>query len=301
MMIGGIDLGGTKIEACLFDSNYNELIRQRIDTPCESYESLLSGIIQQCQWLQQESGQATLPLGIGIPGLIDRFTGLSTTSNLKATGKPLKADLMARLGYAIAVENDCKCFALSEAHGGAGADYPIVFGLIIGTGVGGGICSNGQLMLHHNGLSGEVGHFALPAHIFSKYNLPLLECGCKRIGCYETLLSGPGLVKLCQHVTGKKLSTREIVLGKNNNDPTLMQVYNIWIALFCELLHTIQSVIDPDCIVLGGGMSKLPNLVNDIQKEFVFHHLPGLKMPHIVTAEFGDSSGVRGAAILSMQ
>jgi predicted NBD/HSP70 family sugar kinase len=300
-MLGAIDLGGTKIEACVFDSQLQAVQRQRIATPQGSYSELLDGIVLQCQQLQTWAHDENLPIGIGIPGLIDRRTGLSTTANLRATGQALQADLSARLGRHIAVENDCKCFTLSEAQGGAGNGYGVVFGLILGTGVGGGVCNQGQPMLHHNGLSGEVGHIALPAPCVEQWMLPVLRCGCGRLGCFETYVSGPGMARLCEHLTGQAHSAPDIVQGHASGDPLMQKVFQVWLSLLCELLHTVQLVIDPDCVVLGGGLSRIPRLTEYVAHAFPSHQLPGLRAPHFAKALFGDSSGVRGAAILAQR
>jgi predicted NBD/HSP70 family sugar kinase len=300
-MFGAIDLGGTKIEACVFNAQLQALQRQRIATPHGTYAELLDAIVQQCLWLQTQAGDAQLPIGIGIPGLIDRRTGLSTTANLAATAQPLQADLRARLGRPIAVENDCKCFALSEAQGGAGQGYGVVLGLVLGTGVGGGVCAQGEPMLHHNGLSGEVGHIALPAPCVAQWGLPLIRCGCGRTGCYETYLSGPGMARLCKHLTGQTLSAPEIVQGHAHGNPALQNVFAVWVSLLCELLHTVQLVLDPDCVVFGGGLSRIPALSEHVAQAFPSHQLPGLRAPHFASAQFGDSSGVRGAAILAQR
>jgi len=300
-MFGAIDLGGTKIEACLFDQALQAVSKKRIATPHTSYEDLLDAIAEQCDWLMQRANDRRLPIGMGIPGLIDRRTGLSTTANLQAMNHPFQADLSARLGRPMTVENDCKCFALSEARGGAGDGYPVVFGLILGTGVGGGVCRQGQLLGHHNGLSGEVGHIPLPAHLVAQLNLPILGCGCGRTGCYETLLSGPGMSRLCEHMTGVSRSAMGIVEGKLLGDTDLKDVFDCWLTLLCELLHTIELVIDPDCIVLGGGLSRIDQLAAQLSAQFPQHQLPGLQAPQIRCARFGDSSGVRGAAMLAQQ
>ncbi len=298
-MYGAIDLGGTKIEACLFDKHLVPVVKKRVATPRESYDALLDSIAQQCHWLMQAANVTTLNVGIGIPGLVDRHTGLSWTANLAATGRPLQGDLERRLGFPIAVENDCKCFALSEACGGAGDGFPVVFGLIIGTGVGGGICRNGELLLHHGGIAGEVGHFGLPAELVERFKLPLLQCGCGRVGCYETLVSGPGMSKLCQHLTGGSLAPQSIVAGAGGGDVSLTAVFDCWLTLLGELIHTIQLVIDPDCIVLGGGLSLIEDLPERLSLRMARHQLPGTSAPVIRRAQFGDSSGVRGAAILA--
>lgn len=300
-MFGAIDLGGTKIEACVFDAQLKPLESQRVATPQASYGDLIDAVVRQCEWLQTVSGLADLPIGMGMPGLIDPQTGLSITSNLPAMGQAMKTDLSTRLGRTIAVENDCKCFALSEAQGGAGEGHEMVFGLILGTGVGGGVCRQGELMLHHNALSGEAGHIALPASWVQAWRQPLLKCGCGRMGCYETYLSGPGMSRLCENLTGMALSPMDISQGKGRNDGLLSRVYEAWLDLLCELLRTLQLVIDPDCVVFGGGLSRMPGLAKHVAAAFPHHQLPGLRAPQFSGAKYGDSSGVRGAAILAQR
>lgn len=298
---GGIDLGGTKIEACLFNADMNPIERIRIATPRNSYVDLLDAVVQQCSWLQTRSGNSLLPIGIGIPGLIDRRTGLSLTSNLVAMNQPLSADIESRLGRHIPIQNDCKCFALSEAMGGAGAGYDVVFGLVLGTGVGGGFAQHGRLVLHHNALSGEVGHIPIPAHWVQQWSAPVLQCGCGRMGCYETLLSGTGLRRLCMHMTGQDVSTQDIVARHATGDADFMPVYAAWLDLLCELVQTIQLVGDPDCIVLGGGVSQSPHLIHHLTHTYPAHKSKGIRAPSFLIANYGDSSGVRGAAILAQQ
>ena len=303
-MFGGIDLGGTKIEACLVNADLEPVVSRRIATPATSYPELVNALIEQYDWLR---GRATadfghrgvLPLGIGIPGVIDRQTGLSMTANLPADKMPLRDDLTRRLGFAVAIENDCKCFALSEATGGAGAGYSTVFGLILGTGCGGGVCHHGRLVTGRNGLPGEVGHIGFPAHHPALRALPALACGCGRIGCFETLVSGPGMRALALHLTGTERSSEEIAMGAAGGDHALGLVFNVWLDILCELVHMIQLTIDPDCIVLGGGLSRIEGVVGRLADRFDRHRLQGTVAPAFLAARFGDSSGVRGAAMLA--
>jgi predicted NBD/HSP70 family sugar kinase/fructoselysine-6-P-deglycase FrlB-like protein len=297
---GAIDVGGSKIEAALFDDDLRPLGKRRIDTPKETYEALVEAIVEQAESLGKETG-GLAAIGIGLPGLIDSATGLSLTSNLPATGRHLSADLSARLGRLVPVENDCKCFALSEANGGAGAGHRTVFGLILGTGVGGGVCVDGRLVKGLNGLPGEVGHFGLPAERVAKYGLPLVTCGCGRMGCYETYVSGPGLSRIAVHVTGRPMMAEEIANAAAEGDAAMQGVRDIWLDLLAELIHTIQLTVDADCVVLGGGLSRIAGLAEDLASAFETHKLPGVRSPVFKVAEHGDASGTRGAAILARQ
>lgn len=297
---GAIDVGGSKIEAALFGEDLRPIEKRRIDTRKDSYEALVDAIVEQADWLGAQTGELAA-IGIGLPGLIDPATGLSVTSNLPATGRSLGADLSARLDRWIPVENDCKCFALSEANGGAGAGHRTVFGLILGTGVGGGVCVDGRLVKGLNGLPGEVGHFGLPAERVAKYGLPLVACGCGRTGCYETYVSGPGLSRIAAHVTGRPLAAEEIATAAAEGDAAMLGVRAIWLDLLAELIHTIQLTVDADCVVLGGGLSRMVGLAEGLAKIFEAHKLPGVRSPVFRIAEHGDASGTRGAAILARQ
>lgn len=239
-----------------------------------------------------------MPVGIGIPGLVDVVTGASITANLPATGHKLSADLSNRLGRPTPVENDCKCFALSEANGGAGAGARTVFGLVLGTGVGGGVCVDGKLVVGLNGLPGEVGHLGLPAATVARHRLPLIACGCGRTGCYETLISGPGMRRIAEHVSGRAEEPPVIVALAAAGDDAMGEVLDIWFSILAELIYTVQLTIDADCVVLGGGLSRIEGVAERLAEVFPRCRMPGVRSPKFAVATFGDASGVRGAAML---
>lgn len=295
----GVDLGGTKIEAALFNADMTVRDSRRRPTPRSSYPDLLAALEEEVSYLRQVAGTGDFPVGIGLPGLVDPDSGVSVCANLSANGHAIVHDLTARIGGRVAIGNDCKCFTLSEARGGAGAGRDRVFGLVLGTGLGGGLCQNGRLVLGLNGLPGEIGHYALPAHIVARHGLPLVDCGCGRTGCMETLVSGAGMARLALALTGRTLSAAEI--AKAPDEPDNARVLEIWTALAGELLHTIQLYIDPDCIVLGGGLSKIAGLERRIADALRSSALPSARPPDILKPAFGDSSGVRGAALLALQ
>lgn len=299
MISAGIDLGGSKIETALFDRDMSRLDTRRVKTPGDSYEALLRALAGEIGWVRDVAGKPDLPVGIGMPGLLDPRTGVSVTANLPASGHRLAPDLMARAGGRIVTVNDCKAFALSEANGGAGREYRRVFGLIMGTGIGGGFCRDGQLDPGANGLVGEVGHFALPAPIVQAHDLPVLRCGCGRSGCFETLVSGPGLARLAQHLTGQGVEPSDIGQAVTQGTTPIARVFEIWLRLAAELLHTVQLHLDPDCIILGGGVSQIPDLDRRLAAALADALLPTVRAPDILKAKFGDSSGVRGAAMLA--
>ena len=241
-----------------------------------------------------------LPVGVGIPGIIDPATGVSLTANLPARGRTFGRDLHGRVGGGLSMANDCKCFALSEANGGAGDGFSRVFGLIIGTGLGGGFCVDGQLDTGAHGLVGEIGHFGVPAHLAAELGLPVLPCGCGRRGCYETLVSGPGLSAICETVTGSAAKAHEISRAAEAGDRSMQRTLEIWHRLAAELLFTIQLTLDPDCFVLGGGLSNITGIDVGLATALDTSFLPSSKKPNILKAVFGAGSGSRGAALLSL-
>jgi fructoselysine-6-P-deglycase FrlB-like protein/predicted NBD/HSP70 family sugar kinase len=298
-LYGGMDVGGSKIETCLFDERFQPLERRRVDTACATYEQLLDCIVGEARWLDARAGRA-VELGIGLPGLVDHASGRSLTSNLPATGRPLREDLVARLGRTVAMANDCKCFALSEANGGAGEDAETMLGLILGTGVGGGVTYRGRLVLGYNDLPGEVGHLGIPGRYVAELNLPILPCGCGRRGCYETLLAGPGLTRLAARHDPAVRSPAEIVALAAAGNPAMAAALSDWLTLLAELINTAQCTIDMDCVVLGGGLSRIPNVAQMLAQTYRSHQFAG-REPRIAVARVGDASGTPGAALLLAQ
>jgi len=296
-MYGGIDLGGTKIEVCLHDANFVALERKRVATP-ENYDELMKVLTDLVNWLKHVANRDDLPIGMGIPGFMDDRTGLAYTANLCAMGRPLARDLKNHTGMDIPIENDGKCFVLSEANQGAHHTYPSLFGLILGTGVGGGFCRDGQLQKGWSGGGGEVGHLAAPAHLVAQFNLPLVQCGCSRMACYETYLGGDGLALLGQHICGRPFNGEFLAEQLGEGNPQAHKLLHVWAAVAGELIHTIQLTFDPEYIVLGGGLSLLPHIDKTIADAFEKTKLPSTRMPQISIAKFGDSGGVRGAAML---
>lgn len=299
-MHGAIDLGGTKIEAALLDDDLIPIKRRRIDTPKDDYEQLLKAMAAQINWLRTESADENISIGVGVPGVVDKKSGLTLTSNLPTKGRKLRQDISNLAGQQIPLENDCRCFALSEANAGAGAGYKKTFGLIIGTGIGGGICIDGQLSYGFNNLAAEVSHIPLPATMVAKHNLPLLKCGCGRTACYETFVAGPGLSQLAQHFTGETLSAIDIAARAETGDKAMVHVLDVWVELCSHMLDMIQLLVDPDCIILGGGLSLIKNVEQKLLAGMKKVALDNTHPPHLVLAKFGDSSGVRGAAMLPL-
>lgn len=288
----GIDLGGTKIEAQLFDSGWNRVASHRTATP-KTYEALVAAMADQIAWVEGYS--RSLPIGIAAAGLVNPATGLALTANLPATGHPFPADIAKAANRPITYINDCRAQALSEAQFGAAKGFRTALSLNLGTGLAGGIVIDGRLLQGPTGLGGEFGHFALPAPTVLAHNLPIIPCGCGRLGCTETLIAAPGLSRIVAHATNRHL-TPELIVTLRKADPDILQCWSIWCELCAELIHTLCLTVDPDCIVLAGGLSRAPGLIDDLTAALRKTALSGYSAPPIRLAEGGDTTGARGAA-----
>lgn len=291
MTVAGLDIGGTKIEVQVFDERWAEVARNRVPTP-QNYEDLVRAVAAQIAWAEAEAGQVSA-VGVGAAGLVNPANGLALTANLVASGHPFPADIEAMSGRNITYLNDCRALALSEAVFGAGQGHHTVMALIIGTGIGGGVAVGGALPAGPTTLGGEFGHTAAPAQIVSDHGLPIFECGCGRRGCIETYVAGPGLERLALHLTGHRASARDIAADR---DGAFKDVWTLWCQLAAELVHTLTLVADPDVIVLGGGLSSVPGVTEDLMAAARSVQISGFGVPPILPAEGGDASGARGAA-----
>jgi fructokinase len=279
----GVDLGGTKIEAIALDASGAEVFRKRVPTPRGDYGRTL----HQIALLIGEAGEGTV--GVGIPGALSRVTGLVKNANSTwLIGKPLKEDLERILGREVRVENDANCFTLSEAVDGAGQGARVVFGVILGTGVGGGIAVDGGVLVGPNAIAGEWGHNPLP--LPAADDLPLPPCYCGRSGCIETYLSGPGLARDHEALTGKKVPAEEAV----RDERTLSR----YAERLARALAGVINLLDPDIIVLGGGMSNVARLYTEVPRLWTRTVFSDRAATRLVRNAHGDSSGVRGAAWL---
>jgi N-acetylglucosamine kinase len=292
MIAAGIDLGGTKIEAQVFAADWSLQARNRWPTPKE-YAGLVQAMAQAIRWVETHG---TAPIGISAAGLINPVTGLALTSNLPATGKPFPQDVASAAGRPIAWINDCRALTLSEATLGAAKGADPAVGLILGTGVAGGIVTGGHLLPSPAHTGGEFGHFALAAAPIVAHNLPILACGCGRLACVETYLSAPGLARIAAHLTGTEHTPESIVADRANN-PAFAKAWDIWLDLATEFLVTLCFTLDPKIIVIGGGLSRAPGLTDDLTQRLTQTTLKGFPIPAIRLAEGGDASGARGAAL----
>ncbi len=297
MLTGGIDLGGSKIEARLFDADWHVIESRRVATPREDYKQLVQAVMDQINDLNKTADQAGIPIGIGLPGLIDSNTGCVLVANLCANGHTLATDIAARSNAAPIFIKDSQAFALSEAVLGSGRSQRSVFGLIIGSSVAGAHVFDGQLVTGANGFAGEIGHLPLPAAMVARHGLPILPCGCGRNACFETLVSGPGLSRLAEHLIGEAASAREIAARSAKGDPNAGRVLDLWFVVVAEMIDTVIMTIDPDCIVLGGGLSGIPQVVPKLESKLATRMMAGMRRPNVYLAEGGESSGTRGAAL----
>jgi fructokinase len=297
----GVDVGGTKIEALAIDGDGRELARRRVDTPKGDYAATLQAIVDLVGALETDTGEQGT-VGVGIPGAPSPATGLIKNANSTwLNRRPLVADLEARLGRPIRVANDANCLALSEAADGAAAGAHVVFAVILGTGVGGGIVVRGEVLTGPNAIAGEWGHNPLPWPRPDEQPGP--ACYCGRSGCIETFLSGPGLTADYQRATGRSLAAVDIVsraaAGEAEADAALAR----YEGRLARGLAAIVNVLDPDAIVLGGGMSNTRRLYDSVPRlwtEHVFSAGAGSDAvrTRLLQAKHGASSGVRGAAWL---
>lgn len=291
----GIDLGGTKIEAVALDPDGVERFRKRVPSPRDDYDGTLEAIAGLVAAAERSAGQATV--GIGIPGAISPATGLIKNANSTwLNGRALAEDLTARLGRDVRLANDANCLALSEAADGAAAGAGTVFGVIIGTGTGGGIVVNGRIVVGANAIGGEWGHNPMPWPEADEWPGP--PCYCGRTGCLETFLSGPGMSRDHQQRTGTTLDAATIAARACEGDRRAEATLARYERRLARGLASIVNVLDPDVIVVGGGLSNIDRLYRNVPQiwgAFIFSDHVATR---IVKARYGDSSGVRGAAWL---
>jgi fructokinase len=291
----GIDLGGTKTEIVALGRAGEGLYRRRVSTP-RDYRGTLSciaGLVAEAE--RALAGHGTV--GVGIPGTVSAGTGLVKNANSTwLIGQPLDRDLAEVLQRPVRVMNDANCFALSEASDGAGAGAASVFGVILGTGVGGGIVLDGKVVAGANLVAGEWGHIPLPAPRDDERPGP--QCYCGHRGCVETWLSGPGLAADHARMTGEELTAAEIGRRAGEGEPVAAATLERYVERLGRALAVVVNIVDPEVVVLGGGVSNLPGLPERVARTLPAHVFSDQVTTRVVRHEHGDSSGVRGAAWL---
>jgi len=289
----GVDLGGTKIEIVALANDNAELLRRRVPTPRDDYPGTLDAIAGLVRQVEHELGRRG-SLGVGIPGAESRKTGLIKNANsIWLIDKPLRRDLEALLQREVRIANDANCFALSEATDGAAAGAELVFGVILGTGVGGGIASQGRVLVGANAIAGEWGHNRLPG---DEATWP--PCYCGRNGCVETFLSGPGMRRDHALSNSENLDPAEIAARAAAGDRACESTLCRYEHRLARALAEVLNILDPDAIVLGGGLSNLDRLYANVPKLWQAHVFSDHIATRFLKSCHGDASGVRGAAWL---
>ncbi len=286
----GIDLGGTKIDALVFDAADQVIFEKRVDTP-KTYEAIVAAIAT----LVKEAGVGSV--GVGAPGSADPRTRIWRNANIvTCNGRELKSDLEAAIGRDIRIENDANCFALSEATDGAGKGYGVVAFFTIGTGLGGGLVIDGKVIRGASHQAAEFGHTGLPW--MTTEDWPPVPCFCGKAGCTEMYVSGTGLIGDYLRNTGERLSGKAIVENARLGEPKAMAALKRLQNRFARVCANILNIIDPDVFVMGGGLSSLPELVEDLPSHIARYSFSGTATAKVVRATHGGNSGVRGAARL---
>jgi fructokinase len=289
----GVDFGGTKIEAIAIDRDGIERFRRRIETPREDYDASVRAVADLVAAVEREAG-ARGTVGVGITGAVSPATGVIKNANSTwLIGRPLHLDLERALGRPVRVANDANCFALSEATDGAAAGAAVVFGVILGTGVGGGVVVDGRVLQGANAVAGEWGHNALPWPDESEWPGP--PCYCGRRGCIEVFLCGRGMQLAYGHDAP---DARTIASAAGGGEPRASAALAVYVRRLAKALATVINLLDPDAIVLGGGLSNIEALYARVPQEWTRWVFSDRVDTRLVRACHGDSSGVRGAAWL---
>ena len=292
----GIDLGGTKVEGVVLGKDGCIEFQRRVPTPSSSYDEIIETIVELVSHLERDVG-ASRSVGIGMPGIISPHSGLVKNSNTTVlNGEPFDRDLTARLGRELHFENDANCFVLSEAIDGAGRVAEVVFGVIIGTGTGGGIAVQRRVIRGANAIAGEWGHNPLPWPTDKEPDPS--ECYCGKRGCIETYLCGAGLISVYEKVAGTTCGTHQIAALAQSGDQAARRAVEVYTDRLARSLASVVNVIDPDVVVLGGGLSNLKRLYENVPKKLAAYVFSDTVETILLPPEHRDSSGVRGAARL---
>lgn len=298
MICGGLDIGGTKIEARLFDADLGTIDTRRVATPRDGADAFFAALGGQVAWLRECAG-ADLPVGIAMTGVVEPDSGIARTANLPISGENMAARLTAAAGRPLPVMNDSMALAFSEANGGAADGAGAAVGLIIGTGVAAGICIDGRPAHRFGGIAVELGHCGMPARALARHGLDLWPCGCGRPGCIEAYVAGPGLVRLAAQMGMGAVTAPDLGARAAGGEAEAGAVLSAWADLAAEALEVLQMTIDPAIVVLGGGLSQMPGIVERLEAALPARLMPGTPHPRLRVARHGDASGVRGAALLA--
>lgn len=293
----GLDIGGTKMEVALFDDNVQLLCSWRRATPKEDYSAFIDSVVELIHEADQRFGSKS-SIGIGIPGFIN-LDGESFSANVPClNGQNIRNDLKTRFARSVAIDNDTKNFVYSEANGGAGDGFANMLGLVLGTGVAGNQSIDGSLVRGANGLAGEYGHLPMPVSLIDRYNFPILECGCGAVGCVEPYLAGPGLQWMSGFFGGSYQTVQALFEGLSKNESAAEKTFSAYMDCLGQYLSYLNLAFDPDLVVVGGGLSKVDKIFEYLPAAIRRHTIDGFSVPGIARPKYGDSSGVRGAALI---
>ncbi len=299
-MMYGLDIGGTKIELAIFDDQLNLKTSWRVATPKQDYQQFLSTVVDMVNDADQKTGEKG-SVGIGLPGLVDS-QGCAVSANIACiNGKPLATDMPKQLSRPVGFENDVKAFVLSEANGGAADGTKYAVGIVLGTGIAGGLCVDGQLYSGTQNIAGEYGHIPLPAILQQRYQFPLRQCGCGAVSCIEQYLAGPGLLWMCTHFGGQYNSVPALMQAVQASETKAVEIFSAYIDCLGCYFAQLTMMFDPEVIVLGGGLSNISDIYTQLPAAIENYLFAGVSPPAVVAPKFGDSSGVRGAALLGQR
>jgi len=286
----GLDIGGTKIAGAAFDENGHDVVKAIASTP-QDYDSFLQACCTVIEQIEQQCGKAESV------GACSPYADENVNANIPCLiGKPLRLDLERLLRRSIPFGNDANCAALAEALEGAGKGYRAVFGLILGTGVGGGFVFDGHVLAGRNGLAGEIGHLPLP--YYEPADGPRVDCGCGQMGCIDKLASGPALARLYKQMTGSDGDAHDIMAAFKAHDPGATAVLDHFYTVVAKALVTVLHSFDPDIITVSGGLSHLPGIYTEVPKRWGLYAVNKNPVTKLVPAKFGATAGLRGAAWL---
>ncbi|PVZ88038.1 N-acetylglucosamine kinase [Serratia sp. S1B] len=301
-MYYGFDMGGTKIELGVFDTDLQCIWQKRVPTPRDHYQELLA-VLRDLTFEADHFCGSAGKVGIGIPGLPNEDGTLFTANVPAAMGQPLPRDLSRMIGREVRVDNDANCFTLSEAWDPEFRRYPVVLGVILGTGVGGGLIVDGKVLTGRNHIAGELGHFRLPIDALEVLgnDIPRVACGCGHTGCIENYLSGRGFEWMYAHFYQQPLSAQQIIAHYRAGEPQAVAHVDRFLEVLAICLGNLLTIIDPHLVVFGGGLSNFGEIYQALPQRLPAYLLSVAKLPRIEPARYGDAGGVRGAAFLNLR
>lgn len=299
-MVAGVDIGGTKMQCGLYNKSLKQVATRREPTPRDNYAAFLRTLTDMTREADHTAG-ARQAVGLAMPGIVDA-DGLTISTQIPCiNGKHLVADIERALDRPVAYDNDTRAFTLSEAHGGALDGVPVGIGIVLGTGVAGALCIDGQLYRSSRGMAGEYGHLAMPPDLLAKYDLPTCRCACGATACAEQILSGPGLLRAGAHLGANYPSVERLLKDVRRGVPLAQRLFHAYLDCLGYFVSRLTLVFDPDVVVLGGGLSNIAEIYSRLPDAVRTYLFDGLDSPSIAAPRFGGTGGTRGAAIVALE